>query len=165
MVVSLRDGVAMIETLPREGIAPNHRAISGLAMALQPGGQGRPDVEIQRFVVVENMHHRAFHRMRVRIRGVAFAQDALVPVGKRRRAGFGADQSGPRTLARRLIEMTMQYQVTRFRHRTFSSGENLARTGGLPKDHPFVVNLRLWFERRAQAAAARNDPRIAGSPF
>src|SRR5712692_9307911 len=61
------------------------------------------------------------HHLGMRVGAIAFAQNALVPVRERRGARLDADQSGPRTLARRLIKMAMNYDVTRFIHRSDSS--------------------------------------------
>jgi hypothetical protein len=48
--------------------------------------------------------------------GVAFAENPLVPVLERRGTILGADQTGPRALARRLIEVPVNNDVPRFIH-------------------------------------------------
>src|SRR5579871_2372400 len=99
-----------------ELVAAAHRAIGGFAVTLHPGGQRRPEIEIQRFVVVADMDDGPFHRVGMRVGGVAFAQDALVPIGEGRSARLGADETGPGTFARRLIKVTVNDYVTWLSH-------------------------------------------------
>src|SRR5271165_6040880 len=117
MAVGLRDRVAM--TVVRGGIqsvAAGHRAIRGLAVRLQPSGKRRAHVEAERLVIVANVNDRAVHRVSVRVGGVAFAQNPLVPILERRGAMLGTDEAGPGTLARGLIEMPVNYDVPGFTH-------------------------------------------------
>src|ERR1039457_4742698 len=97
-------------------IAPAHRTISGFAMTLHPRGERGADVEIDRFVIVANVDDDALHRVRVRVGGIALAQNALVPICEWRGTGFRTDKSGPRIFARRLIKMAVNDQVTFLAH-------------------------------------------------
>src|SRR5208282_3853509 len=117
MTVRLRNRVAVSAMRVRiQRVAANHRAICGLAMRLQPSGQRRADVEAERLVIVADVNDRPLHRMRMSIGRVAFAQNPLVPVLKRRGAMLGTDQTSPRTLARRLIKMPVNNNMPRFTH-------------------------------------------------
>src|SRR5437868_12574172 len=86
-------------------------------MALQPGTKRRTEVEAQRLVIIADVNDPPFHCLRLRVRVVALAKNTFVPVRKRCRARFVGDNAGPRTLARRLIKVTVNYDVTRFSHR------------------------------------------------
>src|SRR6266851_2447707 len=117
VIVRLRNRVAVtVETLARERLPPSHRAVRGSAVNLHPSGERRPEVEIKQLVIVADMDHRTPHRVRMGVGGVAFAKYSLVPVLKRRRAMLGANQPGPRAFARGLIEVAVNYDVTRFSH-------------------------------------------------
>ena len=117
MAVRLRDRVAM-PTVARgiQRVATSHRAIGGLAMRLQPSRERRADIETQRLVIIADVNDRPLHRMGMGIGGVAFAEDSLVPVLKRRRAMLRANQTGPRALARGLVKMPVNNDVARFTH-------------------------------------------------
>src|SRR5262249_6277849 len=98
--------------------APQHRPIGGLAVISQPQGQRGARVEVDRFVIVADMDDGAFHRVRMSVGGVALAQDALIPVGERRSAGFLTDEPRPGALTRGLVEVAVNDDVARFGHRT-----------------------------------------------
>ena len=117
MAVRLRDRVAMPTVAGGiQRVATSHRAIRGLAMRLQPSGERRADIEAERLVIIADVNDRALHRVGMSIGGVAFAEDSLVPVLKRRRAMLRANQAGPRALARGLVEMPVNNDVARFTH-------------------------------------------------
>src|SRR6266852_1665471 len=122
MVVRLRDRIAVsVVVFDAQFVGAPNRAVCNLTVVLKPGCERRAEVEVERLIVVADMDDVPLHHLGMRVGAIAFAQNALVPVREGRGARLDADQSGPRTLARRLIKMAMNYDVTGFIHRSDSS--------------------------------------------
>src|ERR1019366_6905407 len=113
MAVGLRHRIAVAAALFRNGlVAHPNRAVGRLPVPFHPAQQRRPEIEVERFVIVENPDHAPLHDMGVRVGVVTFTQNPLVPVGERGRTRLRCDQPGPRAFPRRLIEMSMYNYIT-----------------------------------------------------
>ncbi len=111
-MVRLGECVAMPRAALRgEQVATPHRAIGDLAVALHPARQGGANVEVKQLVVVADPDDVPVHDMGVSVGRVRLAQDALVPVVKRRGARLRSDEPGPGIFAWRLVEVAVDYYV------------------------------------------------------
>ena len=110
MTVGLRDRIAMPATFARVGlIGVNDVGICPGVTGLEPTQQGWPKVETDVRVVINDSFAASLRIVdaRATIGLVTFGVNALVPVVKRRSAGFDLDDARPRILARWLVEMAV----------------------------------------------------------
>src|SRR5580698_430992 len=113
MTIGLRHRVAMPTAILGAGlVAQPNRAVGRLAMPFEPGEQRRPEIKVERFVIIEDPNDTPVHDMGVRVGIVALAQYPLVPISERGCAWLWRDQPGPRTFPRRLIKMAVYDYVT-----------------------------------------------------
>src|SRR5579875_12637 len=112
MVIGLRNRIAVSGALDTGGVRANHRPVGRLTVTRQPGHQGGSEIKTEPLIVVGDPDQRPIHRLGTRIGPVTFAEDAFIPVGERGGTGFWRHQSGPWTLPWRLVEMTVNYNVT-----------------------------------------------------
>src|SRR5205085_10000495 len=99
----------------------------------QPSQEGWAEIEAHPGVVVAQLNDLAFgvDQAGARIRSIAFARDALVPVVERRRRILDLDRFQPRVLPWRLVEMSVDTQVARdgFAHDSTSGSMPKVRDG------------------------------------
>src|SRR5215472_153658 len=106
MAVALSDRIAVpIMALTAQLVGTPNRAVGGLAMALQPRTKGWTEIEVQRLIIVAHIDDRPLHDVCLCVGDITFTENALIPVREGRGAWLVSNNSGPRTLARRLIEM------------------------------------------------------------
>src|SRR5579862_345782 len=110
-------------------------------MRLEPSRKRRADIEVERLVVIADVNDRPLHRVRMRVGCVAFAENPLVPVLKRRRTILRANQTSPRALARRLIKVPVYNDVPRFSHYEYVAPPGLAAIAPPPVQKAKLICL------------------------
>src|SRR5689334_4523788 len=122
MAIGLRDRVTMSSmALAAQLVSPLNRAVRRLSMDLQPRTKSWAEIETQRFIIIAHINDRTIQDVRLCISVVAFTENPFVPIWKGCGARLTSDNSGPWTFARRLIEVAMNYEITRFSHYLYSS--------------------------------------------
>ncbi len=108
MIVSLRDRVAMTVIFSSTlGISGDYARVRFRVMLGQPGQQGRTKIKTNPRVVIDEFFFSLGDNSHSGIREVTLRVDALVPIVKRLRAGFGFDCAGPRIFPRWLVKMAV----------------------------------------------------------
>ncbi len=111
VVITLGDGVAMAP-VPHEAfpVRLKYFPIGRRMVFFHPRKEGRPEIETDGFIIVEN----AFDAPTLEVKhpgesvgAVAFVIDAVVPIGKRLGAGLVVNDAGPGVFPGGLVEMSM----------------------------------------------------------
>jgi hypothetical protein len=116
MIINLCDGISVTKSSQTFPVCLKDLLIDRRRILLQPGEKGGAKIEADGRIIIEDIQDLllSVNDPGISIRPIAFKADPFVPVVKRMSALLGLDDFKPRVLPRRLIEMTMNGDISIF---------------------------------------------------